>query len=136
MVIITQCNEPEWLQDAIGGHAGGREHLSHALHPPALNVEGDLNEVAFGERFGQMQEAAGDGNALESAFCALAIFQHDQSRNGSSELNAGRAPLRVYLGEVGHSQPQCVMSAIVPARLPKHPVRIPAVKFKGCNEIA
>jgi hypothetical protein len=51
----------------------------------------------------QLEQAAGYGNGLECSFCAPAVFETDRSQYGIAELDPGRAPRRVRLGEVGHN---------------------------------
>lgn len=102
MVVIFDSNEAERLEHSIRYLAHGTEDLSHAVHGARLRLKGDFDKIALRQRLGQLQQAACDGNALEFGFRAASVFQTNGSQNRVSELDPGRAPRRVRLGEVGH----------------------------------
>jgi len=56
------------------------------------------------QRTRQTQQAAGHRDGLEFCFGAAAIFKPNRSEDRIAQLDPGRAPRRVRLGEMGHSQ--------------------------------
>lgn len=102
MIIIFDGHKPEWLQHSIGHTSGWAQYLGHAMHRPGLRLERNLDEVTLRQRLSQSQQAAGYGDRLQFSFRAASIFQTDCSQNRISELDPGRAPRGVRLGEVGH----------------------------------
>lgn len=103
VVGVVQCHEAKALQDGIGRDLPRMQHLRHAVHRARKRLERDLNQIAFGKRFGQLQKAAIHRYGLDSCFRALSVFQFDKCRSEISKLDSRRTVGRVRLGEVGHS---------------------------------
>lgn len=57
MVIVVKRDEAEWLEHHVGSSTHRFEHFGHALYVTGLRLECNLNEVALGERLGDLQEA-------------------------------------------------------------------------------
>jgi len=114
MVLISQGYEAEGLQ--AGGlywslnlrlgfdSAHGLEHLRHAVNGSGAGLERDLHEIARGEFALQLKQAAGYGNGLKFCARSAAAFNLNGSWNGTVEMDSGRTPGGVGLGEVGHIQ--------------------------------
>jgi hypothetical protein len=103
MVVIFQGNEAEGLQYAIRHFLHRSENFGHAVHRAGLRLKGNLDEVTLSQRMGDLQQAPSHGNGLEFRFGAPAVFETNRSQDGIAELDPGRAPRRVRLGEVGHT---------------------------------
>lgn len=114
MVLISQGYEAEglearrfcrWLYLCSSlGLTHRLEHLRHAVHRPGTGWEGDFHEIAGGEFALQLEQAAGYGNGLKFCARSTAAFHEDGSWSGTVEMDSGRTPGGVGLGEVGHSQ--------------------------------
>lgn len=123
VVVIFNGNEPEWLQHSVGKVPHRAENFGHAVHRTGLSLESNFDKVALGEGLSQTKQSASYGNGLQVSFGATSVFQTDGSQNGISELDPGRAPRGVRLGEVGHrsrslSQPQVAVVQITDAQCP------------------
>ena len=103
MVIVAECNEAEGLQRSICHTSCWGQHLSHAADRTRLRLECDFDKVTLTEGLCQAQQAASHGDSLEFTFGALSIFQMDDSEDRITEFDPRSTPLRVRLGEVGHS---------------------------------
>jgi hypothetical protein len=103
VVGVVQCHEAKTLKNGTGRDLPRMQHLRHAVNRARKCLERDLNQIAFGKRFGQLQEAAIHRNSLDSSFRVLSIIQFDQCGSKISKLDSRRAVGRVRLGEVGHS---------------------------------
>src|SRR5579884_2639018 len=79
------------------------QHLCHAMHRTRCSLKRDLNEVAFLQSLGQLQQASIHRNCLDFAFGALAVLKFHEGRSVVAKLNAGCAMLRMRLGEMSHS---------------------------------
>ena len=102
MVIVVECDEPEWLINHIGPATHRFEHFGHALHVARLGLECDLDEVAFGERLGYLQQAPSSRDGLQLGFRALAVAKGQHSLCGC-ELNTSGAMEGIDLGVVCHA---------------------------------
>ena len=102
MIIIFDRDKPEWLQHSIGDTPCRAEYFGHAMYGPGLRLECDFDEVTLCQRLSQSEQAAGYGDGLQFSFRAASIFQTNRCQNGISELDPGRAPRGMRLGEVGH----------------------------------
>lgn len=67
-------------------------------------MESDFDEIAGGKLLLDLKQSAGNGDGLEFCARSLATFRMNCSGNGSVELESGRTPVGVGLGEVSHSQ--------------------------------
>ena len=105
MVVIAQRDEPEWLQRSLAGSTHRAEHFGHASNRTTLYMESNLDEVALAQRSGKPQQAAGNRNSLQLCLGTLTVFQHDQCRHRTAQVNTRRATLRMRLGEVSHRHP-------------------------------
>ena len=103
MVIIFEGHEAERLQHALGHLTHRGENFRHAVHQARLRLKSYFDEVALSQRLGHLQQAAGHGNGLEFGFCAPAVLETNRSQDRVSELDPGRAPRWVRLGEMGHT---------------------------------
>ena len=103
MVVVFKRDEAERLQYAVGHLPHRGENFGHAVHWAGLRLKSDFDKVALSQGMGQLEQATSHGNGLEFSFCAPAVFKTDRSQDGIAELDPGRAPRRVRLGEVGHS---------------------------------
>jgi len=54
VIVIAQCHESERLEYASGRRSHWAQHFCHALHVAGVRLECDLDEIAVGERPGQM----------------------------------------------------------------------------------
>ena len=112
MVLISQGYEAEGLQAGrfyLRLHLGfrpahGLEHFCHAVDGSGTSLESDFYKVAGGELALQLKQAAGYGNGLKFCARATAAFHEDGSWNGTVEMDSGRAPGGVGLGEVSHAE--------------------------------
>jgi hypothetical protein len=104
MIVILERHEAERLQHAVRRLARRAQDFGHAVYRPGLGLKRDFYEVALAQRLRYAQQASGHGDGLEFSFSAAAVFEPNRSQNGISELDAGRAPRWMRLGEVGHSQ--------------------------------
>src|SRR5512133_1149523 len=95
------------------------------MHRPGLRLERNFDEVTLRQRLSQSEQAARYGYRLQFSFRAASIFQTDRSQNGISQLDPGRAPRGMRLGEVGHRSNQYDTVVPVPNRLPTPVVQIP-----------
>lgn len=102
MIIIFDRHKPEWLQHSIGQTPRRAQYLGHAMHRPGLRLKRNFDEVTLRQRLSQSEQAARYRNGLQFSFRAASIFQTDRSQNGISELDPGRAPRGMRLGEVSH----------------------------------
>ena len=102
MIIIFDGHKPEWLQHSIGHTSRRAQNLGHAMHRPGLRLERNFDEVTLRQRLSQPEQAARYRDGLQFSFRAASIFQTDRSQNGISELDPGRAPRGMRLGEVSH----------------------------------
>jgi hypothetical protein len=120
MVVVAQGHKTEGLKTRGGKLARRLEHLRHRIDGTRPAVKSYLYEIAGGELLLHLQQAAGYGNRLK--FCArtLAALGMDGSRNGTIELYAGRTPVGVGLGEMGHSHMDYAIKGHGLCRLPKH----------------
>jgi len=75
MMIVIERNEPEGLRNHVWAATYRLQYFSHSLHVTGLGFESDLDEIAFGERLGHLQQAAGHRNGLQLGLGALAIAQ-------------------------------------------------------------
>ena len=105
MIVIAKRDEAEGLQGSFAGSPNWGEHFGHASNRATLQMKGNFDEIALGQRPGEAQQAASNGNGLKFSFGALTVFQHDECGNGTTNLNTRRAALRVHLGEVSHDHP-------------------------------
>jgi hypothetical protein len=103
MVVIAERHESEGLKRSFAVGTKRAEHLGHSSHWATLDLEGYLNKIALAQRSAKAQQTASNGNRLELSFGALTIFQHDQCRNRTTQLNPRRAVLWMHLGEVSHA---------------------------------
>ena len=102
MIIIFDGHKPEWLQHSIGHTSRRAQNLGHAMHRPGLCLERNFDEVTLRQRLSQPEQAARYRDGLQFSFRAASIFQTDRSQNGTSQLDPGRAPRGMRLGEVSH----------------------------------
>jgi|ERR1700722_9623154 hypothetical protein len=118
MVLITQGYKAEGLKTGalsfgsclrlhLGfgfGPAHGLEHLCHSVDWAGAGLKGYFYEIAGGEFALQLKQATGDGKGLKFCARSAAAFDLDGSGDGTVEMDSGRTPGGVGLGEVGHSQ--------------------------------
>jgi hypothetical protein len=114
MVLIAQGYEAEgleagrlgwWLYLRPGlGLTHRLEHLSHTMHWSGTGSEGDFHEIAGAKLALQLEQAAGYRNGLKVCARSTAAFHEDGGWSGTIEMDTGRTPGGVGLGEVGHSQ--------------------------------
>ena len=81
MVVVLKRHKAERLQHAVVHFPHGTQDFGHAVHGACLRLKSNFDKVAFAQRLGQTQEAAGYGNGLEFAFRAPAVFQPDRSQD-------------------------------------------------------
>jgi len=104
LIVVLECDEPEWLQNSVFRLARRAEDFRHAFHGARFRLEGDLDQVALLQRTSQSQHATGLGNRLQFGSRAPPVSQLDNDRDCAAKLNSLRPILRVSLGEVCHSQ--------------------------------
>jgi hypothetical protein len=102
MVVVLDCHEAEGLQHTVSQLLHRAQDFRHAMHRSGLSLEGDFHEIALSQRLRQAQQASGHGDGLEFSFGAAAVFEPDCCENRISQLDSGRAPRWVRLGEVSH----------------------------------
>jgi len=95
------------------------------MHRSGLRLEGNFYEVALSQRLRDAQQPSGDGDGLEFSFCAAAVFEPDRCEDRISQLDSGRAPRWVRLGEVSHKPTALSHYAWLRNRLLWPLVRIP-----------
>jgi len=104
VVVVAQGNKAEGLKARALQLAGGREHFRHPVDGTGAGMESDFDEIAGGKLLLDLKQSAGNGDGLEFCARSLATFRMNCSGNGSVELESGRTPVGVGLGEVSHSQ--------------------------------
>src|SRR5262245_13001660 len=102
MVVVLDCHEAEGLQHTVSQLLHRAEDFRHAMHRSSLRLKTDFDEIALSQRLRQAQQASSHGDSLEFSFGAATIFEPDRCENGISQLDSGRAPRWVRLGEVSH----------------------------------
>src|SRR3989442_12073440 len=120
MVLVFQRDETERLQVTVtsGGHR--RKHFRHAMYRAGLSLKSDFDKITLPYRLAQPKKTTGYGNSLELAFSALAIVEHHQCQDRTAQMNSASTPLRIRLGEVGHSQTDYDTRVHYASRLRKH----------------
>ena len=106
MVVILKGHEAEWLQDTVRDTVHRAQSFSHAVNRARLGLKSNFDEIALRQRLCQAQQSAGCGDGLQFRFGTASVFEPDRSQDRISKLDPGRAPRRVRLGEVGHTQMQ------------------------------
>src|SRR5271166_2468526 len=86
------------------GLAHRLEHFRHRVDRARTGLKGDLYEFTGGEFALQLEHAAGYGNGLKFCARSASAFNLNGSGDGTVEMDSGRTPGGVGLGEVGHSQ--------------------------------
>jgi len=129
MVLIAQGHEAEGLKTGALGWglylgfgfrpAHGLEHFGHAVDWAGAGLEGYFYEIAGGELALQLEQTAGDGNGLKFCARAASAFNLNGSSDGTVEMDSGRAPGGVGLGEMGHSHEYYDTAQWAEGRLPK-----------------
>src|ERR1700733_11706740 len=84
--------------------AHGLEHFRHSVDWAGAGLKGYFYEIASGEFALQLEQATGDGKGLKFCARSAAAFDLDGCGDGTVEMDSGRTPRGVGLGEVGHSQ--------------------------------
>jgi hypothetical protein len=110
MIIVPHGDKTKRLVDFMVRPLRGLEHLRQALDQTRLHLETDLHEISRTERVSELQQTAGHRNRRQFAFGPLSILFQDDGRDRSPEQDAGRAPLRMRMGE-GHARDHCRTSA-------------------------
>ena len=128
VVVILDGHETEGLEHAIRELLHRAEDFGHAMYRPGLRLEGNFYEVALSERLRDAQQPSSHGDGLEFSFGAAAIFEPDRCEDGISQLDSGRAPRWVRLGEVSHRATALLHYAWLRNRLLWPLVRIPSKK--------
>jgi hypothetical protein len=78
MIVVTQCDEAEWLQHSVTGRPSWAQHFRHAVYRTGLRLEGDLDKVSRGQCSHHSQKATGHRHSLELGFGTMTVFQQDQ----------------------------------------------------------
>ena len=125
MIIIVQRDEAERLQHSVCRLPRRLEDLGHAVDRARMRLKRYLDERAVSQRMCHLQQPAGDRDGLEFSFSVPAIFQANRSQDRIAQLDPGRAPRRVRLGEVGHKLAALWHRPMFRHRLPKPLVQIP-----------
>ena len=102
MIVVFERDKAKGLQYSLGHTPRRAEHFGHAMDRSGMGLKSNFDEVALRKRLGQLQQAAGHRNGLKFRFRAAAVFESNRSQDRISELDPGRAPRWVRLGEVGH----------------------------------
>ena len=106
VILIAEGDETEGLEAGALSltAAHGPQHLGHGVDRTGARLEGNFHEITSGEFALHLEQAAGDGNGLKLCARAATALHMDGSCNGSVEVDSGRTPGGVGLGEVSHSQ--------------------------------
>jgi hypothetical protein len=128
MIVVLDRHEAKGLQHTVSQPLHRAQDFRHAMHRSSLRLESNFHEIALSQRLRQAQQASGHGYGLEFSFGAAAIFKPDRCENGISQLDSGRAPRWVRLGEVSHKPTALSHHAWLRNRLLRPLVRIPPRK--------
>ena len=137
MVVILERDKTERLQDAVRGLSRRAEDFGHAVHRARFGLKGNFYKVALRELMRQPQQPTRGRNGLEFCSGAAAVFHPNRSQDRVAQLDPGRAPRRVRLGEMGHKTTSLWPYPRWSNRLPKPIVRIPlwAQHLKPCKSL-
>lgn len=119
MILVAKRYEAERLQASALKFASGREHFCHSEDRTRAGVKGDLDKIAWREFLLNLKKSAGHGNELQFRARVEPAFRANGSRNRSVQVEPGRTPVGVGLGEVCHSRLNYAMGAPGAGRLPK-----------------
>ena len=75
MMIVIESNEPEGLRNHVWTATYRLQYFSHSLDVASLGFESHLDEIAFCERLGHLQQTTGHRYRLQLGLCALAVAQ-------------------------------------------------------------
>src|SRR5712692_1967172 len=120
MIVVAQRDEAKRLQSTIVRRPHGTQHLGHAVYRAGLRLEGNLDKITLAQEPCQRQQAAGYGDGLKFALGALTVFQQNEGGNCAPELDSRSTSLRMWLGEMGHSQDELCHTRSPQDRLRKH----------------
>ena len=80
--LILERNKPERLKDAARTCTQRIQHFGHAIHVARMGLKFDFDEVAFRDRYRQLQQPSGCGNDLQAALGTDSVAQLNQSGRG------------------------------------------------------
>jgi hypothetical protein len=102
VVVVTHGYETKRLKYASRRFSQRVEHLCHALDVSGLGLNGNFDEIAFGECSLKLQQPPSQRKRLDFASGSLAVAQFNQG-GGGLKLNASSTVGGVGLGIVRHA---------------------------------
>lgn len=102
MIVVSERNEAEGLQDVSLLRSQRMQHFRHSVHVAGASLKRDLDEIAFIQSLGQVQHAAGGGNGLKAGLGLDAVALLDQGLC-RGKLNSGSTMESVDLRVMCHA---------------------------------